>query len=268
MRSLTSGTATVPTVGALPSGIPSLSLPSFDPETWRRLFPTALALTRPRTDRGGVDRARGGRQVRPADRRQPGVHRPGPVQHRRRVRLGVSVVGLVQSQRRQLRSRRANPARGGVLGGAACRRAPRRGAARRLPAAGGDGRAALRRRVGTDQRRGDAPHRAHEPRRGAGARRDLLLDARDPARIRDLRRRARVAARLPPPHDASAPDAGRPGPDVAAAPLHAAVERHAACARSSRCCASTGRSSSVRSSTCATSCTTRASAHRSGVTSS
>ena len=39
------GTASVPVIGALPSGIPSLSLPSFDPETWRRVFPTALALT-------------------------------------------------------------------------------------------------------------------------------------------------------------------------------------------------------------------------------
>ncbi len=39
------GGARVPVVGALPSGIPSLSLPSLDPDTWRRLFPTALALT-------------------------------------------------------------------------------------------------------------------------------------------------------------------------------------------------------------------------------
>lgn len=39
------GMATIPVVGALPSGIPSFSMPSFDPETWRRLFPTALALT-------------------------------------------------------------------------------------------------------------------------------------------------------------------------------------------------------------------------------
>ncbi len=39
------GVAVVPAVGALPSGIPALSLPSFDPETWRRIFPAALALT-------------------------------------------------------------------------------------------------------------------------------------------------------------------------------------------------------------------------------
>jgi len=42
---LATGTAKLPVVGALPSGIPPLSLPSFDPETWRRIFPTALALT-------------------------------------------------------------------------------------------------------------------------------------------------------------------------------------------------------------------------------
>jgi SulP family sulfate permease len=42
---VTSGTFQVPTVGALPSGAPSLSSPSFDLETWRRIFPPALALT-------------------------------------------------------------------------------------------------------------------------------------------------------------------------------------------------------------------------------
>jgi SulP family sulfate permease len=47
--------------GALPSELPSLSAPSFDPETWRRLFPTALALTSS-AYRSGVDRARRGRQ--------------------------------------------------------------------------------------------------------------------------------------------------------------------------------------------------------------
>lgn len=39
------GLGTIPTVGALPSGIPQLSMPSFDPETWSRLVPAALALT-------------------------------------------------------------------------------------------------------------------------------------------------------------------------------------------------------------------------------
>ncbi|HEY8245637.1 MAG: SulP family inorganic anion transporter [Vicinamibacteria bacterium] len=39
------GIATVPTVGALAAGLPPLSLPSFDPDTWARLAPAALALT-------------------------------------------------------------------------------------------------------------------------------------------------------------------------------------------------------------------------------
>jgi len=37
--------AQIPTVGALPSGLPQLSFPSFDPEVWRQLIPAALALT-------------------------------------------------------------------------------------------------------------------------------------------------------------------------------------------------------------------------------
>ncbi len=39
------GIANVPTLGALPSAFPALSAPSFDPETWRKLVPAALALT-------------------------------------------------------------------------------------------------------------------------------------------------------------------------------------------------------------------------------
>ncbi|MEO6565175.1 MAG: SulP family inorganic anion transporter [Casimicrobiaceae bacterium] len=39
------GIATVPTLGALPSALPAVSAPSFDPETWRKLVPAALALT-------------------------------------------------------------------------------------------------------------------------------------------------------------------------------------------------------------------------------
>src|SRR4030095_7127745 len=42
---VTGGSFHVPTVGALPSGPPSLSFPSLDLETWRRIFPPALALT-------------------------------------------------------------------------------------------------------------------------------------------------------------------------------------------------------------------------------
>ena len=39
------GVAQVPTVGTLAAGLPPLSLPSFDPDTWARLAPAALALT-------------------------------------------------------------------------------------------------------------------------------------------------------------------------------------------------------------------------------
>lgn len=39
------GVNTIPTVGALPSGLPQLSIPSLNPEDWRRLAPAALALT-------------------------------------------------------------------------------------------------------------------------------------------------------------------------------------------------------------------------------
>ena len=40
-----SGFASVPTAGALPSGVPALSLPSLDPDAWSKLMPAALALT-------------------------------------------------------------------------------------------------------------------------------------------------------------------------------------------------------------------------------
>ena len=39
------GFAAIPTVGALPASLPPLSLPSFDPDVWRSLVPTAVALT-------------------------------------------------------------------------------------------------------------------------------------------------------------------------------------------------------------------------------
>ena len=40
-----SGFADVPTAGALPAGLPRLSLPSLDPDVWSKLVPAALALT-------------------------------------------------------------------------------------------------------------------------------------------------------------------------------------------------------------------------------
>jgi SulP family sulfate permease len=40
-----SGFADIPTAGALPPGLPALSLPSLDPDVWSKLVPAALALT-------------------------------------------------------------------------------------------------------------------------------------------------------------------------------------------------------------------------------
>ena len=108
------GFASVPTVGALPSGAAAaVAAVVRSRDVWRKLVPAALALTvLGLTEAVSIARAIA-LQLRPAHRRQPGVHRPGTVEHRRRVLLGVSVVGLVQPQRRQLRSRRAHAARGG-----------------------------------------------------------------------------------------------------------------------------------------------------------
>ena len=58
-----------------------------------------------------------------------------------------------------------------------------------------------------------------QPRRGAGSRVHVRLDAGAPARVRDLRRRAGVAVRLSQPHDASPPHRGDAGPGVAASPV-------------------------------------------------
>ena len=60
---------------------------------------------------------------------------------------------------------------------------------------------------------------AHEPRRGAGARTHVRRDPHCAARVRDLGRRAGVAVRLPPAHDAPPPDRGDAGSRVAAAAL-------------------------------------------------
>ena len=65
---------------------------------------------------GSIGRARRRREIGAADRQQPGIHRPGPVQPGRRVHVGLYVVGLVQPDLGQLRCRRAHTARRGLLG--------------------------------------------------------------------------------------------------------------------------------------------------------
>ena len=107
-----------------------LSAPSLDPDVWRKLVPAALALTvLGLTEAVSIARAIALR-VGTAHRRQPGIHRPGTVEHRRRVHVVVSVVGLVQPQRRQLRGRRAHAAGVRARGTDADRDPVRGGAAR------------------------------------------------------------------------------------------------------------------------------------------
>ena len=52
------GFASVPTVGALPSGLPPLSLPSFDPDVVAQARAGGARAHGAGADRGGVDRAR------------------------------------------------------------------------------------------------------------------------------------------------------------------------------------------------------------------
>ena len=119
--------------------------------------------------------------------------------------------------------------------------------------------AAVRRRVGPDRRCGKCGASSGRARRRAGAGRDLSLDARAATRVRDLRRRAGVAARLPATDDAPAPDAGRAGAgrrrSVVSSPVATPWPQAPLNVRNLRCCASTGRFSSAPSSTCATNCT-------------
>ena len=92
-----------------PSGLPLLSAAV---ARSRRLAQARAGGARPdraRPHRSRVDRARDRAEVGAAHRRQPGIHRPGPVEHRGRVHVVVSVLRLVQPQRRELRGGR--PAR-------------------------------------------------------------------------------------------------------------------------------------------------------------
>ena len=115
------GFATVPTVGALAvraaGAVGAFVRSRCLEQAHARRFGTDGA----RVDRGGVDRARHRRQIRTAHRRQSGIHRPGAVQHRRRLHVGVSVLRIVQPQRRELRSRRMHAVVGRVFGALAGR---------------------------------------------------------------------------------------------------------------------------------------------------
>ena len=74
----------ISTVGALPSHLPPLSLPDLSLDTLRKVAPVALANTiLALTLAISIGRSLAD-PLRPAHRQQPGIHRPGHLQHRRR----------------------------------------------------------------------------------------------------------------------------------------------------------------------------------------
>src|SRR5690349_2317078 len=180
-----------------------------------------------RSLRSDLERARGRAQIGPAHRRQPGVHRTGAREYRRRLHVQLSDVGFIQPHGGQLRSGRANTAGLRVLRAAVARDPAARAAARRLPAGRFDGSRAVHHCVGPDRHHRDAPRLAHEPRRCADARRHVHRNVDDPTRGRDSRRRTRVALDLSQLGDTSSGAARRPR-SVCATPLPRNAARFAA----------------------------------------
>ena len=111
---------------------------------------------------GSIGRARRRREIGAADRQQPGIHRPGPVQHRpgrsrrpirRRARsTGSGSTTMPGRAHRSPRSSRPSSSSSSSLAIAPLVA---------LPPAGHDGGAAVRRRVGPDRGHGDAQDRRH-----------------------------------------------------------------------------------------------------------
>jgi hypothetical protein len=145
-----------------PAGqLPPLSLPDFSLDALRHPRPGA-GHHHAGADRSRIHRARHRRALRAAHRRQPGVHRPGAVQHRRRLLLRLCLERLLQPQRRELRGRRAHAAGLGVRLGV-----PDPGAAgwwrrSRLPADRRHGRHPVPGRLGPDRLPPHRPHLAHQ----------------------------------------------------------------------------------------------------------
>ena len=99
----------IATVGAVPASLPPLAAPDLSLDAIRKTLPIAFAVTLlALTEAVSIARAIA-RQVRAAHRRQPGIHRAGPVQHRRQLLLRLRVERLVQPQRRQLRAGARTP---------------------------------------------------------------------------------------------------------------------------------------------------------------
>jgi hypothetical protein len=105
----------IKTVGALTASLPPLSMPDFSLATLKNTFFSASGGHRAGADRGGFHLALHRHQVGAAHQRQPGIHRPGPVQPARQFLLRLRLQRFLQPQRRQLRIRGAHAAGGGVL---------------------------------------------------------------------------------------------------------------------------------------------------------
>ena len=163
-----------PRSARLPSGLPVLSLPSFDPERLAQARAGRAGADRAGAHRGGVDRARRSRSSRAsastATRSSSArACRTSRARSRRRIRRPARSTAAASTTKpaRTRRSRRCS--RRSLL----VAHPVRRRAARRLPAAGRHGRAAVRRRVGPHRLRRDPADRAHQPRRPLRARRDV-----------------------------------------------------------------------------------------------
>ena len=198
------------TVGALPDGLPPLSMPDFSLGTIRQLAPVVLATTLfALTEAVSIARSLGARSP-PAHRRQSGVHRPGLVEHRRVLLLRLCGHRLLQPQRAQLPGRGQDPA-----GGGRCRRLPGRGGgpgrpAGGLPAQRGHGGDPVPGRLGADRFPCGAQYPAHQPLRDRGAGGDLLLHPVPGVGVRHHGRGAAVPGAVSEPH--RPPQAGLPGP--------------------------------------------------------
>jgi ATP:cob(I)alamin adenosyltransferase len=180
-------------------------------------------------DRGGFHLALHRHQVRAAHQRQPGVHRPGPVQPVRQLLLRLRLQRFLQPQRRQLRIRRAHAPGGGVLLHVPAAGAVPGGAPGRPSAHSRHGGGAVSGGLEPDRL---PPHRRHPqgaPARGRGAGRELFRHGHRPGKGYLLRHR-RLPDLLPPGHvQAGHPlsRAGREGPGQPAPQIRGGNRRRA-----------------------------------------
>ncbi|SPD42770.1 protein of unknown function [Cupriavidus taiwanensis] len=169
-----------------------------------------------------LDRQGGGAALGPAYRRQPRIHRPGPVEYRGGLLLRLYLLRLAQPFGAQFRGRRAHAAGERVLGAVAGGAGRGQRAAAGADPDGGDRGDAAAGGVGPARHRAAAPHLHAQPYRVRDRHRHLCRHAGDPARNGSAARHRAVAGGLPVPHLAARraqPGAGcrRPRPALHAA---------------------------------------------------